>query len=211
MTRQRNDDKRKQQIRSAALRCLVRRGYAATTLREIAKEAGLSKGGIYFYYQAKQQLFDEIMETQFEALHERWAFDPMGDEPADRTLARLVLLHVGAMEGAPDEARLCSFLVSMAPQHSAFRAKLEALSSVLRSVYAGVIERGMRDRLFAPGDPEEQATMVVCMVYGLACLAATDPRGRLPLSPEELAENAVRMLRAKAPVDHSSRTLRMTN
>ncbi len=45
MSQHRDDDHRKQQIRSAALRCFIRRGFSATRLLDIARQANLSKGG----------------------------------------------------------------------------------------------------------------------------------------------------------------------
>ena len=68
MTRQKTDEVRKQQIRAAATRCFVRRGFAATRLLDIAREAGLSKGGVYFHYRAKEALFHDILDAQFVAL-----------------------------------------------------------------------------------------------------------------------------------------------
>ncbi|NLW68696.1 MAG: helix-turn-helix transcriptional regulator, partial [Bacteriovoracaceae bacterium] len=38
---------RKQQILAAAKRCFQRKGYAQTTIDEIAAEYGMSKGSIY--------------------------------------------------------------------------------------------------------------------------------------------------------------------
>lgn len=198
MTRQRSDEQRKQQIRSAATRCFVRRGYAATRLLDIAREAGLSKGGVYFHYRAKQQLFHDILDAQLKTLQERWSFEPVTDQPADRTLARLVLAHVRTMEDDPDETRLCNLLVTMAPQDAAFRSKLEHVFGVMRTLYAGVIERGIREHVFAAGEPEQLANGVLSTIYGLGALSAVDPQGRLPITPERAAEQVVRMLRAKS-------------
>jgi AcrR family transcriptional regulator len=197
MTRQRSDEQRKQQIRSAATRCFVRRGYAATRLLDIAKEAGLSKGGIYFHYRAKEELFHDILDAQLEALRRRWSFDPVADQPADRTLAKLVLAHVRTMEDDADETRLCNLLVTMAARDTGFRRRLTRAYDVMRSLYVGVIERGIRERVFAPGDPEQRADAVLSMVFGLGALAAMDPQGRLPLTPEQAADQAVRMLRSQ--------------
>ena len=85
MTRQRSDEQRKRQIRAAATRCFVRKGYASTRLLDIAREAGLSKGGVYFHYRAKEQLFHDIIDTHLQTLHERWGFEPAADRPAADT------------------------------------------------------------------------------------------------------------------------------
>jgi AcrR family transcriptional regulator len=196
MTRQRSDEWRKQQIRSAATRCFVRRGFSATRLLDIAREAGLSKGGVYFHYRAKEALFHDILDNQLRTLESRWSFEPVADQPADRTLSRLVVAHLRTMEDEPDETRLCHLLISMAPQDSTFREKLDEAFRVMRALYTGVIERGIREGVFRGGDPELLSHGVLAIVQGLACQSATDPNGKLPLRPDIAAEQVLGMLRA---------------
>ncbi|MCA9683626.1 MAG: FAD-dependent monooxygenase [Myxococcales bacterium] len=152
MTRQRTDEQRKQQIRDAATRCFVRRGYEATRLLDIAREAGLSKGGVYFHYRAKEQIFHDILDKHSTLLQERWDFEPASDQPADRTMVRLVTAHMRTMQDEADEVRLFNLLVAMAAQEDAFRLKLDGILGTMRSLYAGVIERGITEGVFLAGD-----------------------------------------------------------
>jgi AcrR family transcriptional regulator len=191
MTRQRSDEERKRQIRAAATRCFVRRGYAATRLLDIAREAGLSKGGVYFHYRAKEQLFHDILDAQLKALQDRWSFDPVADQPADRTLQRLVIAHLRTLEDDPDETRLGHLLISMAPQSAAFREKLQETFEVMRSLYARVVARGMDEGLFPKGDADATAAAILGIVQGLACQSAIDPDGKLPISPDVAAQLAL--------------------
>jgi len=124
-TRIKPDEQRKQQIRAAATRCFVRRGFAATRLLDIAREAGLSKGGVYFHYRAKEALFHDILEAQFTALQARWDTELDADQPADRALRSLVLTHLQTLEGSPDEARFCNLMIAMASQNPEFRERFE--------------------------------------------------------------------------------------
>jgi len=198
MTRQRSDEWRKQHIRAAATRCFVRRGFAATRLLDIAREASLSKGGVYFHYKAKEALFHDILEHQLRSLEGRWSFEPVADQPADKTLGRLVVAHLRTLEGEPDETRLGHLLVSMAAQDTNFRDKLDEAFKVMRSLYAGVIERGIREGAFRQGDSERMANCVLALVQGLACQSAVDAEGKLPVRPEDAAEHLLHMLRPGA-------------
>lgn len=196
MTRQRSDEQRKQQIREAATRCFVRRGYAQTRLLDIAREAGLSKGGVYFHYRAKEQLFHDILEKLSKSLQERWSFDPVAEQPADRTLGRLVKAHLRTIQDQPNEVKLHNLLVAMAVQDPAFRQKLEEVTQIMRELYAGVIERGIAEGVFTPGDPNSFAVSVLAYINGLAAFTVLDPEGQLPVSPEAAAEHALRMLKS---------------
>lgn len=49
--------------------CLfVSQGYAGISMREIANECGMSKAGLYYHFQDKEQLFLEILERNLEDL-----------------------------------------------------------------------------------------------------------------------------------------------
>jgi AcrR family transcriptional regulator len=55
---------RREQIVAAGLACFARSGYHATTMADVAAQAGVSKGTPYLYFDSKQALFL--------ALHEQW-------------------------------------------------------------------------------------------------------------------------------------------
>jgi AcrR family transcriptional regulator len=60
-----SDEKRnqvKEHIELGAIRCFVRKGFHGTTTREIAREAGVSTGGLYGHYQGKEELFASVIE-----------------------------------------------------------------------------------------------------------------------------------------------------
>lgn len=65
-------DKRKELIEAAALRVFGQHGFRASTIREIARTAGLSTGNIYNYYPSKEALYVSLVKrykaeiTQFQ-------------------------------------------------------------------------------------------------------------------------------------------------
>ena len=50
----------KEKIRAAAHKCVARFGFEKTTLDDIAKEVGLNKASLYYYYKNKEDIFLEI-------------------------------------------------------------------------------------------------------------------------------------------------------
>lgn len=57
-----NDSNRRQQIMDAALKVFARKGFAAATIKDIAKEAGVkSPALIYWYFPNKQELLSQLM------------------------------------------------------------------------------------------------------------------------------------------------------
>lgn len=197
MTRQKIDDQRKQQIRAAATRCFVRRGYSSTRLLDIARDAGLSKGGVYFHYKAKESLFHDILDAQLLALQERWAADVPPDVPADRALAQVAANHLRLFVEHGDEAKLCNLLVTMSGQIQEYREKLERTFGEMRAAYAEIVRRGVEQGVLS-GDPQVVARGIIAVIYGLAAQASVDPQGRIPLTVEQAVEQIMRLAGSKA-------------
>jgi len=72
--RERRRDRSREEILEAARRVLLREGVSATTLEAVAKEVGLSKTALYYYYPSKDALLFELifgaMKTHAKAVHE---------------------------------------------------------------------------------------------------------------------------------------------
>lgn len=71
-------------IVDAALRCLARDGYAATSLQRVADEAELGKRMVIYYYETREGLFDHVVRRAGGQLIDQLeqAFDGL-EEPAD--------------------------------------------------------------------------------------------------------------------------------
>ena len=50
------------EIRDAAMRVFVRKGITASTMQDIATEAGMSAGAIYRYFESKDQLVQAVFD-----------------------------------------------------------------------------------------------------------------------------------------------------
>jgi len=59
---------RRDEILAAAKEVFARKGFHATTIAEIAKQAGLAYGSIYWYFDSKDELFHALMEVEEGAL-----------------------------------------------------------------------------------------------------------------------------------------------
>ena len=60
--------RRRDEIMAAAKKVFARKGFHATTIADIAKEAGLAYGSIYWYFDSKDDLFHALMAVEEDAL-----------------------------------------------------------------------------------------------------------------------------------------------
>src|SRR5271166_3101450 len=72
--RERRRDRSREEILEATRRVLLRNGIAATTLDAVAREVGLTKTALYYYYPSKDALLFEIVfgaiHAQAQAVHD---------------------------------------------------------------------------------------------------------------------------------------------
>ena len=55
---------RKEQIKTAALRCFSQYGFNKTTMDDIASSIGMKKASLYYYYKNKEAVFCEMIESE---------------------------------------------------------------------------------------------------------------------------------------------------
>ncbi|MBI2375175.1 MAG: TetR/AcrR family transcriptional regulator [Deltaproteobacteria bacterium] len=90
--RARNVERQRRDILEAAARAFLRSGYAATTMRAIAQEAGFTASSLYTYFQNKEAIFAALMALVADDVLEAFAAPlPRGISFAQRL--ELVILH----------------------------------------------------------------------------------------------------------------------
>jgi AcrR family transcriptional regulator len=60
---ERRKDARPQELLAAALDLFVERGFASTRLEDVARQAGVSKGTLYLYFENKEELFKAVVRN----------------------------------------------------------------------------------------------------------------------------------------------------
>ena len=63
---------RKQQLIKATIKTVAKKGFADTTLADVAKEAGLSQGIINLHFQSKDRLFSETLRSLSDEYGQAW-------------------------------------------------------------------------------------------------------------------------------------------
>ncbi len=87
---------RKGNIEDAARELFIRQGFHATSMRDIAKRAGVSLGNLYNYYETKDAIFESIIEKYQSYIDEQLKsmFEAI-DEPLEPESLR----HLGEIAG----------------------------------------------------------------------------------------------------------------
>ena len=92
-------EKNKLKIERAALHLFTRKGFHGTTVREIAKKAGVSMGKLYIYYDTKEEIFIDLAQrlgAKMEALRQKklipllMSLDPDSMKTLAMTIGRII-------------------------------------------------------------------------------------------------------------------------
>jgi AcrR family transcriptional regulator len=86
-------EKNRLKIEQAALHLFTRKGFHGTTVREIAKKAGVSMGKLYIYYDTKEDIFVDLVERlgkKMEMLREKELM-PLMRSPDPASLKQLAM------------------------------------------------------------------------------------------------------------------------
>lgn len=157
-------------VEQAACRLFVRRGFRLTSMDLIAREVGLTKGAVYFYYKDKQSLLLKLL-AQSEAQLFTQVFEAMDNvEDADQRIE--IFLNQIGRAGAEIEQNLILLPVLMSAE---FKGRGDAVEDALKGIYArvydklsGVIRAGQTAGVFTnPTDAQALATIIVALTDGL--------------------------------------------
>ncbi len=140
--RERRRERSREEIVDAARRVLLEKGIAATTLDAVAKEVGLTKAALYYYYPSKDALLFEIIfsvhERQAQAVHDAVAVANDGGE----ALAAVIRETVRSYAPRMDDFRLAFLVGQVSPGAARLGAEQFAKLRPLNDLaYAGTAKR----------------------------------------------------------------------
>ncbi|MFA7436934.1 TetR/AcrR family transcriptional regulator [Castellaniella sp.] len=103
-------EERVPQILDAALAAFSRQGFAATRMDDIARQAGLSKGGLYAHFDSKDAIFKALLDRSLNRM--RWEDMPqLAAGASSRAVAEWVVNQLDATVLAPDTVAIVQLLI----------------------------------------------------------------------------------------------------
>jgi AcrR family transcriptional regulator len=169
MTEHRSHDERADQILNAARDCFLEKGYFATRMDEIARESGLSKGGIYFHFDSKKDIFRTLVEQEYEeamALLEG-AYDSDESEAPTEMFAEVGHLFTERF-ATTDAPRFMAIIAEMALRDEEIRQMLLELQHNYIERTADVLETGIEQgHVRQEVDPESAAILLKAIIDGI--------------------------------------------
>jgi len=129
-------ERRKDLIESAARELFIKQGFHATSMRDIAKDAGVSLGNLYNYYETKDAIFESIAAKYLEVIDERLRemFASI-DEPLEPESLRRLGEMAGELVNNHSDFWLLMYIDVLEFQNRHFRKMFDGLSQRFRKVF----------------------------------------------------------------------------
>lgn len=172
-------EKTRQSLLKAALSVFSRKGYSATTLEDVAQEAGVTRGAIYWHFGSKAELFNALMEEYSARGSEIVQAAAAEGGSMVEILRRIFIRLLKAVES--DQAlksvmELNLFKTEYSPELSETLAKQVENGRTLLAGITQAMERGIKDgELRADMEAEDLARAFIAFQNGVLQLWLYDP------------------------------------
>ena len=167
MTRHLSPQERRTQILQAARDCFAERGYAVTRVEEIAKAAGLSKGGLYVHFASKEAIFDALHDEEVARAGEALAVIRALPLPAREKLGALAAGIVARYVSSEQHRRFLLVLGEVGLSTPSVQAKVLATHGMFVAAITEMVEEGIASEEFRPVDPRHAALLLKVLSDGI--------------------------------------------
>jgi len=178
---------RRRRIEDVASGLFRERGYAATSVRDIARALDVQGASLYAHVTSKEDVLWSIVDraaARFEAAAGAAERATAADSATDR-IAALVRAHVGVITSDPGEASV--FVHEWRALGRERRARIADRRDAYERRFRDAIADGMASGEFALTDPAIAAAFLLTALNGLATWFRRDGR----LTPDRIADHFV--------------------
>ncbi|MDP4094564.1 MAG: TetR/AcrR family transcriptional regulator [Bacillota bacterium] len=178
--RKEQKEKRRMEILEAGLNLIIRKGYSATKISDIAEYVGMSAGLLFHYFKSKEVLYEELIRYGISG--PMGMMTDIGKEPLaffEDTAEKILQI----LRTEPSTAKMF-ILMSQAHYNQAAPQSVKDMLSTF-DIYtpsAKLIEKGQANGVIREGDPFALAIAYWCAIQGIAEQMAMNPGYPYPKS-----------------------------
>jgi AcrR family transcriptional regulator len=174
---------RRQQIEDAASTLFRERGYAATSVRDIAHALNIQGGSLYAHVASKEDVLWSIVSRAADRFNTQVGPVAASAGPAPTRLREMIRAHVAVVTASQRDAAV--FLHEWRFLGDARRAQMAARRDAYEALFRQAIGDGIASADFAPLDAKLTATALLTSLNGIATWYRPDG----PLTAAEIADH----------------------
>jgi len=156
-----NDSQKKQLIKSAAKDLFFRFGFSKTSMEDIARQSGLAKPTLYYYYTNKQEIFSAVVIDEAGRFMDKVEQSLPSDLPADQKITLFFqLIYKGLKKYAAEMNRVPDLMYDSSPHGKPI---VEAINKSFAEKLCPLLLAGKQQGLFDFKDENITTSSLVFM------------------------------------------------
>lgn len=154
-------------IADTALACFLSSGYNGTTMDDIVKASGISKGGIYWHFKSKDDIVMYIIEKCFSEWNRELINRLNNDDSAEEALVKFVDYYLEVIV-APVLAFTHEFMLNIKDKKILDTACAYISNANKNNIIRNIMQNGVAKGEFKAIDPETAANVFTGIFEGIS-------------------------------------------
>ncbi|HEX5909231.1 MAG TPA: TetR/AcrR family transcriptional regulator [Thermoleophilaceae bacterium] len=173
------------------------RGAAGSTFDVVAREAGVSRGLLHYYFGSKERLMVEVVRRDADAFVTELETSLEQATTVDEIIASLVRTLDAFVQGEPGTQAVIYEMLSASRHSEEIRAEMAELYRTWRHHLAGALRHKEQEGVITlAGDPESVASLIFAIGDGLGLQLISDPEWARETSLDVAMDTARHLLGA---------------
>ena len=166
---------RKEQVIAATRKCIVEKGVLHLSIKDVAAEAGVSTGVIYYYFENKQDLLLQVLKETFRRSHDRVieSLAPL-DSGREKLFKHIENISI-VPEDNPEFFPLLMNYLAQARHNPEFANIIKKFFGNLRSFIRQYLDQGIEGNEIDPHLAEQLPVMILAMGLGMGVMWTIEP------------------------------------
>jgi AcrR family transcriptional regulator len=151
------------EILKAALNIFSQNNYHTASMTMIAKEAGVSKGTLYWHFDSKEELFRELLLSGLDMFSSHFKKITVKDISADEKIYEIIRFGVEVLVENAKTANILRNNVELIS--SEFQDKVEEKHNQNIDIFKKIIEQGIEEGSIKDCNPRNTAVMMLAVLF----------------------------------------------
>ncbi|MFB4162032.1 TetR/AcrR family transcriptional regulator [Geomicrobium sp. JSM 1781026] len=166
---------KEQSIIEAAKQLFIEKGYRETSVADIVRASGSSKGNLYHHFKNKEALFLKIIEKDDDHWLHEWSLKSHEFNNAREKFIGLATYSATRQTYHPMRSAVAEFYALESHYSSEIKAKIKEIDDRYTECFMDIIQEGNRQEEWNVGDPWEVSEIASALSVGMVMLYGDYP------------------------------------
>ncbi|WP_377890937.1 TetR/AcrR family transcriptional regulator [Alkalihalobacillus sp. R86527] len=160
-------EEKRARILEAAIQMFSQNGYSKATIKDIAKEAGVSFGTVFTYFENKDELFKAAVIEPLEGVKRVMLVSPEPTEEPVAQLKELISTHFRFFAQQATYSRMIQYVIGQPDRFHDLFLELDQFSLELRDALRPLIVKGQEMGQLIELNPDDVADTYLAFINGV--------------------------------------------